>query len=270
MFKLKYVIIISMMLFSSHSQAQLNETNWVFFKDSTGSGYEYFKFGQNTDLDTADGLATISDLNTLQSDADSSGVTVIFSSSGEDSTGGAGCTSLIVEGILGIDDGYKIVRESVALAGADTVTLSNEFFFVHRFYNCVFGDSLRAVGNIDCEITNKKVCRLTADKTQTLTTQFYVPGKDFVGKEYKRVVFDTWTASVLKRTTAVVNFDLFTKRPGGSWNVKSPRGLSTTGSSHGTWARPMELSPGTGIKISASTSANDTDVVGEYIIRLYQ
>ena len=219
------------------------------------------KFGENPDIDTADGVVDVWNFPTAK--------TYTFSSSADIDTvssSNAGDTDDLT--VFGLDTNWEAVTQTVTMTGQTKVTLTTPLI---RVYRMVWRGAADAVGNIYCYVDGAITggvpdtaadvrAYIAAGDNQTLMGIYTIPAN--------------WTAFALGLTASLsksptgAGARVITKaRPfGESFQIKSSAYLSGAGSSAYTpsFEIPVEVPAKTDLIASASVAANGTGVAGSF------
>jgi len=188
--------------------------------------------------------------------------TTIVSASTDDDTGGTGALTVRV---IGLDADYIQISEDVIMDGTGAVTLTNQFLRVFRAYVLTAGSGGENAGNIQVKHGATVLAQITATFNQTLMAIYTVPANQ-TGYGYK--VY----ASLNKGSGAGSsgNIMFWVREVGGVFRLRFIIGLQTAGNSQVTqeFKFPVSLAEKTDIYLSASVSANSTDVSAGFDILL--
>ncbi len=222
------------------------------------------KFGANDDVDTGSDPEDIWDVGGLYSFLSAASTSFeVSSDDANDTAAGSGAQSVCV---VGCDENYQQVTETVATNGVTPVSLSSSFYRVFRAYVIDVGAGGVNAGNIDIAIGATVYARISAGKGQTLMAIYTVSEKGGLLKNYH--------ASLARQSNGAATIDLMTREPGKSWRVRDEVGLHSSG---GPWSydfgEPSDqegivLPAGTDVKLTvAEVTANNTTVAAGFKIR---
>ena len=131
------------------------------------NGYSYVrKFGQQADLDTADGNVPVWNVKTLDYPFPTSGSTIsLVSSSAADLLASSGASQIR---IFGIGNDWAYLDEYVTMNGTDAVVTSGTYRRIFRMYTTLVGAHDANVGDITATHGASTIAQIDADAGQTL------------------------------------------------------------------------------------------------------
>lgn len=148
--------------------------------------------------------------------------TTVVSDNTEDSDGGNGANSVLVEGV---DENYKYVSELVMMNGTSIITLTTEFLRVFRVTTIMAGSSETNLGVIQVKHGATVIAQINSEFGQTLMAIFTIP--DNWGTAY----FTSWFSSIGRQNNVVAEIVLQARREGEAWNTKEIIEASSFGGS---------------------------------------
>ena len=219
-----------------------NEGVRVTFNDYAPS---VIKFGRNNDVDTATetvwltgGDETLPTTNAIDSivsaEADTSEITLV--------------------GHTVADGAFTRVVQTVTLTGTTPVTLGTPLARVERGY---ISDDTAATGAVTVyEDAADTHLTIPVAAQQSEKCAFTVPADEWL-------LIQQLSGSILKTSTAVIDFGLQTKAAGGVWRTRFVFGVRGTGSSNSVYRfeAPFLVGPNTDVRMTAEASATNQFVV---------
>jgi len=134
-------------------------------------GWRIFrKFAMNPDIDA--GTEQIWPLGTIQVLPTTAAVASVTSDDAADDVGGTGALTLK---ILGLDENYVEVEETVTLTGAVAVTTTQTFLRIYRAFIVLVGTGGVNAGNITINVGGNTQAYIEAGEGQTHISQYTVP-----------------------------------------------------------------------------------------------
>jgi hypothetical protein len=218
---------------------------------------EILKFGRNQDVDTA-AAEDVWDGGGTWVPPTAARVHAVVSSSTADDGAPAGTGAQTVT-VLGLDDSYLEISETVTLDGTTPVNTVNSYRMIYRMYVTVAGSGGVNAGNItataatDATIT----AQISTGFNQTLMAIYQVPAN-------KTAYVFHYYAAINKALTSGVGCDigLQVKPFGEVYQYKHILGLQIGGASYlrHDFGIPLECTQKSILKVIASTTANNTDI----------
>lgn len=211
------------------------------------------KFGRNMDVDTA-----------AEEDVWSNGGIWVPPTTARIHSITAGAADVAVTGtgartleIQGLDATFASVTETVNLNGATGVNTANSYVIIHRMIVKTAGSGGKNAGIILATAATDGTVTASIDAgfNQTLMAIYQVP----LGKS---LYMSGYYASVNATTAAKVDVYLWAKPFGETWQIKHVQGMDSSGNGilQHTFCPPLKFSEKTIVRISATVSANNTDV----------
>lgn len=212
------------------------------------------KFGNNEDIDSA-AVEDIWDGGGLWNEPTATQVYTVVSTSATDTGAGTGARTLEINGLgsTGLQQ-----SETITLAGATAVTLTNQYQMIHRMIVRSAGSgganagTITANANTDANIT----AQITITNNQTLMAIYKIPS------DSDGCVTNVY-GSILRSggPTTAVDIILYAKPTGEVWQVKHVSGLTTGATSqvNHKYGIPKCFEPLTLLKVSAGSTADNID-----------
>ena len=211
------------------------------------------EFGRNADLDTA-GEEDIWGYGGLWVAPTAARVHALVSSSANDAAAGTGARTVEVTGLNG---SYALTTETVTLDGTTPVNTVNSYVIIHKMIAKTAGSGLKNAGQITATAATDATISASIEigHNESLMAIYQVPAG-------KSLYVSSYFASVNANTTAKVDLFLWVKHFGGLWQMFHMQGLDSAGAGHvnHVFLPPVKLSEKDLLRISATTSANNTDI----------
>lgn len=213
------------------------------------------RFGRNQDVDI--GTEDVWGSGGVWTPPTTAGVVNIVSSSAADTVAGTGARTLR---IMGLNGSYAEVSETITLNGTTPVPTLNQYFIIHNISVMTAGTGNTNAGTITSTSTGggtPTMPSITIGKAETQFCFYQVPaGFTAYLENYQGGI----------NGGALCDLELFAKPFGGVYNLKGTMLLNLTGNSYSQrdYKTPIPFTEKTIIKLSATASANNTDVVGSF------
>ena len=194
---------------------------------------------------------------------DTAGTVVLTSTSGEDDEdkgGGAEGTGAHRVTIIGLDEDYNQIEETLVTNGQSTRTSTNSFKRIFRAYVSAGNDN---IGTLSISRDGTDVAVIRAGLGQTLMSVYTVPA-GYIGYLYKG------TASIEQGGDATVN--MFIKRHNnGAFRIAHTFELTATGGQYMyDFAFPPALAPKTDIDVRATMRSNNSRITAAFDLLLVE
>ena len=193
-------------------------------------------------------------LSTIWSPADTSstllytwdytpGTVVAVSTSGDDTNGGSGAQTIVVEGL---DANYNEISDTLTMAGGtNTAASSNQYIVVHRAF---VASGATNVGKISINAGATKVGEIAAGYGQTLMSVYTVPAGHTAYLSNLRVSSSKQTSSIIR---------LMVRPFGGVFRVQSTISLYS-GTGETQFVTPLKITEKSNIDVRITGGTNNT------------
>ncbi len=213
------------------------------------------KFGRNPDVDNqaAEDVWTVGGAYVFPSVAE---VVEVVSTDADDTGDGTGARTLSV---LGLDESYVEVEETVTLDGLTPVTTTQTFLRVFRAYVLTVGATGTNEGDINASNAGLSLFSLAAGKGQTTLGLYTVP-------EGKSLLVTRIFGSINMQANGAATLEFVIRPEGGAFRTVFYAGMHSQGDTRtNTVPMPPYMIPArTDIKLRVIVSANNTDVDGGF------
>lgn len=234
-------------LFDEHALDTPLQVSFGNFMDMAG----LHKFGRNSDVDNAapEDVWTVGGAYVFPLVAE---VVEVVSTDADDTGGGTGARTLA---ILGLDESYVEVEETVTLNGLTPVSTTQTFFRVFRAYVVTVGAAGTNEGNLNASNTAVNLFTLSAGKGQTTLGLYTVP-------EGKVLLITRIFGSINMQANGAATLEFVIRPEGGAYRTVFYAGMHSQGDTRtNTVPMPPYMIPArTDIKLRVIASANNTDV----------
>jgi hypothetical protein len=211
------------------------------------------KFGRNVDVDTA-AEEDIWSQGGLWVPPTTARVHAITGGAADVATTGTGAWTVEIQGLNG---SFASTTETVSLNGATPVNTVNSYLIIHRMIVKTAGTggknaaAIVATAATDATVT----ASIDAGFNQTLMAIYQVAAG-------KSLYLSSYYASVNSTTAAKVDIFFWAKPLGEVWQIKHVQGIDSSGNGHiyQPFDPPLKFAEKTIIRMSCTTSANNTDV----------
>lgn len=211
------------------------------------------KFGRNLDIDTA-AEEDVWSYGGLWVPPTTARVHAITAGAADVAVTGTGARTLEIQGL---DATFASVTETVNLNGATPVNTAYSYVIIHRMIVKTAGSGGKNAGIIlataatDATIT----ASIEVGYNQTLMAIYQVPAG-------KSLYMSGYYASINATTAAKADVFLWAKPFGETWQIKHVQGIDSSGNGvlDRIFCPPVKFAEKTIVRISATVSANNTDV----------